>query len=141
MPCGCFINHQNGKIVYCHTHAAAQDMRSALEKIGAIIESPCDPLSMLRKIGRIQVATFAQISGQDQQPKPEVVTFCPYCGSSDTEKATGAFLEIGKWQGNSHESEGGAEGCRCKDCLGEFWINGPEIPQEKQANSPDVDAA
>lgn len=143
-PCGCLLTHDDEgtpMIYLCHTHNAAPALRAALGKIGAVIESPCDPLSVLRKIGRIQAAASAQIPGQDQQqPKPGEITFCPYCGSSNIEAGQSAFVEMGRFQG-SYDSEGNAEGCLCKDCLGEFWINGPEMPAKRPEATTDETAA
>lgn len=141
--CGCLLTHddEGAPLIYlCHTHNAAPALRAALEKIGAIIESPCDPLSMLRKIGRIVAAASVQIGGQVQQHEPGEITFCPYCGSTNIEAAQSAFVEMGQFQG-AYDSEGNAEGCRCTDCLGEFWIKGPEMPAKRSETTPDEAAA
>jgi DNA-directed RNA polymerase subunit RPC12/RpoP len=63
----------------------------------------------------------------------ERIIYCPYCGKQNTEPAWGVFLEMGEFDGcNSYQSEGNADGYRCLDCRGEFWIDGPAMPEEEE---------
>lgn len=54
---------------------------------------------------------------------------CPYCGAGETNHVhVDTFIEMGEYNGKSYESEGGVESFRCRNCKGEFWVNGPGIP-------------
>lgn len=64
------------------------------------------------------------------------VAHCPYCGAGRDRLARGTdgFIEMGEYRpsfGRGYESEGEAEGYRCIDCGGEFWANGPDMPDVK----------
>lgn len=69
--------------------------------------------------------------GKSAAPRPGPRKFCPSCGGPVSEETVGAFVEIGEWDGRSHESEGDARGWRCDACGAEFWTDGPTIPKGK----------
>lgn len=60
--------------------------------------------------------------------------FCPFCGKPGVAplECVVALVKMG-------ESEGTAEPCRCAACGGEFWANGPEIPESssREAAEPE----
>lgn len=60
---------------------------------------------------------------------------CPYCGKTHLAEASGVFVEMGEClPSGDYEAEGFADGWRCGDCGGEFWTNGPAMPQRGEAD-------